>query len=671
MQSKRFASFMIAVPLACLSALAGCGGGGSSSSSSSTTTTTIVSTTNVVVTGVAAIGAPLGNATISVVDGNGAAVKLLNSAGNTVTTATTNVADGSYTLTLNTASPKLPLFIEAVGSDATGWPVVLHTVVQSDTAPVVANITPLTNAVVAEILGADPQGIFLNASANASAIAALGNTTSLSTAMMQIETIIAKNLTDAKVTSSTSLNLFKDPTFTTNKTLVDAVLEGLRIQIVKDSSGNDQLQLSNKFAAIGSPEVKISLATAKAQLALGSSGKIASAITSTTITTTSPTTVIANIATLDNLTIAINTLIAQRVAATGFASLASAVPAPPSPALASIASDTYAYNGRTFAQLEQVLEGYATNNYQLSALQVTGCIDDPVPAKGCTNLAVAAVVTDVNGNVVDLFSDGVAYSKTTTPTWKFSGNGRYASVAVYPVAYASFSLGGSLTTGTTGSNPSTGLQVAIQAQDSSGTETVGNSAVLLASDQSIPFAYCSGNLLCLWQTPSVLPTATGDLSDTLLQAPALGWLGSVDAVIGAKYVITYASWITVTNQSANAYLPANLPTNLATSLFPAVDGVTASAPLTGATITAGFTLSWANWAAANPNMKVFMVRTVISSTGASPVITDNTVPFGNATSVAVAASTLPAGYVPTAYEVWIGAVDSLGHRYFTQLIGSS
>ena len=143
------------------------------------------------------------------------------------------------------------------------------------------------------------------------------------------------------------------------------------------------------------------------------------------------------------------------------------------------------------------------------------------------------------------------------------------------------------------------------------------------------------------------------------------------AIAGAKYIVSYASWITVSNQSANAYLAAGVPTDLSIGLFPAIDGVSSSTPLTGATIAAGFTLSWANWAAANPNMSLFMARTVITGAGVPPLITDNVIPFGNATSIMVTPTVLPAGFVPSAYEVWIGAVDNLGHRYFTQLTGSS
>jgi hypothetical protein len=671
MQSKVFHRVTTALPTACLLILAACGGGGSSSTSTSTSTTpTTPSATPAVVTGVAAIGAPLVDASIKVVDATGTAVSLLDASGNTIANGVTNVADGSYKLILGTSSPNMPLFIEAVGTDATGLPVVLHSLVQANTAPLVANITPLTDAVVAEILGADPKTIFQNASSNASSIALLGNATMVAGASTQIKTIVGSNLTDAKVSSPSALNLFQDATFTTNKTLVDAALEGLRIQIVKDTTGNDQLQLSNRFVAIGTPEVAVSLATAKTQLSMTTGGSVAKAIVSTNKTTTSATATLVNLGVLDNLTIAVNNLIAQRAVASGFAPLLSLVPAPPSPALAAGATVSYAYNGRKAAALEQKLAGYAANNYQLSPMQVTGCVDDPIPTKGCVNLAVSSVVTDPTGKLVDVLSDAVTYSKSTTPNWTISGNGRYANIGVFSVAYAVFGLDGSLASSAT-ANPGIGVQVSVSAQDSNGAQTAGNTQIQLPSGHSVPFAYCAASTLCVWPTPSVLPTATGDLADTLLQQPALGWIGSTDANAGAKYIVSYASWITVTNQSANTYLAAGLPTNLSTGLFPAIDGVSASKPLTGATIAAGFTLSWANWAAANPNMKLFSVRTVIASAAALPLITDNPISLGNATSITVTPTVLPVGFVPSAYEVWIGAVDNLGHRYFTQLTGSS
>jgi hypothetical protein len=201
--------------------------------------------------------------------------------------------------------------IEAVGTDATGAPVVLHSLLATTTAPTIANITPLSDAVVAEVLGANPLGIFQNASTNASSIALLANTTMVAGATKQIESIIAKNLSDAKVTTTAALNIISDSTFTANKALIDAVLEGLRVQIGKDVSGNDQLQFSNKFIAVGQPEVAVNLATVQAQLKLGASGKPATAIVSTLTATTSATTSLTNIGNLDNLTIALNSGIAQ------------------------------------------------------------------------------------------------------------------------------------------------------------------------------------------------------------------------------------------------------------------------------------------------------------------------------------------------------------------------
>jgi len=619
------------------------------------------------------------DARIKLVDGSGAAVKLTDVNGNAIPYAVTNVADGSFTLYLTTGTPTLPLFIEAAGTDGTGTPVVLHSLLQSTTAPVVANITPLTDAVVAELLGANPLTIFQSAASNAKLLANLGNSSMVSAAAAQIIGIVGANLNNAKISSPSTLNLFQDATFTTNKLGVDATLEGLRIQIVKDVTGADQLQLSNRFVPIQSPEVTVNLATAETQLGKGSSGNLASAITSSTAKTTVATSTLSNISSLDTLTVAINNLIGQRAGAsisqTTFAPLMSASPTQPSPPLTT-GTGPYFYNGRNATQLEQLLSNYSANNYQLSSMQITGCIDDPIPSKGCINFAVSSVVTDTTGKLVDVFSDGVTFNKSTTPNWTISGNGRYTTLGVYPVAYAVFGLNGSLTNLPT-VNPAVGVQVNIQSQDSNGAQIAGNSEVQIPSGQSVPFAYCSMSVLCIWPTPSILPTATGDLSDTLLQQPTLGWLGSVDAQQGAKYIITYQGWLgfTVqgpnTNSTANAYLPAAPPASPAQSVFPAIDGVTSGAPLTGTSIASGFTISWLNWANANPNMRVISVRTVIVSTGSPSVITDTPIPLGNVTSIRVNPATLPAGFTPTSYEVWIGAVDNLGRRFYTQMVGSS
>ena len=104
---------------------------------------------------------PLLGATVTVVDGKGV------QQGST----RTNTSDGSYSVTLNNAHIPLPLLIQATGVDMTGIPVTLHSVVQTSTTGATrgtANISPITEAVVAMLLGADPATQFQSASSLAS-----------------------------------------------------------------------------------------------------------------------------------------------------------------------------------------------------------------------------------------------------------------------------------------------------------------------------------------------------------------------------------------------------------------------------------------------------------------------------------------------------------------------
>ena len=136
-------------PLAITAALllqAACGGGGDSSPPAATTGTSAGTTASSTITarlsGVAALGAPMAGARLQVVDGTGTLV------GST----TTNAADGSFALTLLPATG--PLLLQAVGTDAAGQPLVLHGAVSTLSAAVVANVTPLSEAILAVALGA-------------------------------------------------------------------------------------------------------------------------------------------------------------------------------------------------------------------------------------------------------------------------------------------------------------------------------------------------------------------------------------------------------------------------------------------------------------------------------------------------------------------------------------
>ncbi|MCX7177822.1 MAG: hypothetical protein NTX56_03330, partial [Proteobacteria bacterium] len=287
--------------------LSDCGGGGggdtvatttsttdtaTTTTTTSTTTTSTLAPTSVVLSGVVASGAPLLGATIRVVDATGAPVSLVDSIGNVVTSGTASPTDGAYRLVLASTSPKAPLLIQAIGVDGTGNPLALHSLVQTATLPLIANITPATNAVVAQLLGGDPKTVFMNAAASASSIALLGKAANVTSASDQIKNIIKSNLSDGKISDTKKLDFFQDATFAASKSGLDFALEGVRIQIVKDATGKELLEFGNKFVSTKTAEVIVDLATAKSELAKTTGGSIAKAITTTLKATTSPTAIL-------------------------------------------------------------------------------------------------------------------------------------------------------------------------------------------------------------------------------------------------------------------------------------------------------------------------------------------------------------------------------------------
>lgn len=650
-----------ALSACCLLLLAACGGGGSGSATTTPGTNPgNPSITSLTLTGVAATSAPLVAANIKVVDAKGAAVGMVDANGNTIPYGTTNTADGSYRLTLSGTNITPPLLIQAVGRDVTGNSVVLYSLLQTSTAPVIANITPVTTAVVAEILGANPRTVFNNAGSNAASLALLGNASILAAASTHIKTIIASNLTDGKITNTKTLDFFQDATFTTNKTLLDAVLEGLSIRISKDSAGSDQLQISNKFAPAGPPDVTVDLAIAKTELTKATGTTLANAVKSTAKATV-VTTPLATASTMDNLTVALNKLIAQGAAAASFATYVSASPMPPT--AGATGTIPYTYNGRSSAALTAKFAAYAATNYQFSKLQIIGCADAPAtPLKPCVYYLVAATVSDNSGKTVDIFYDTVSYNKTTT-SWAFAGNGRSTSVEVFPLAYANYGMDGALASGS--SNPGVGVEIAIVGESSAGTKSMDGAIVQLLSGYSVPFVYCAGTYLCASSSPTIAASSSGELKDLLLQQPALGWIGSRDGQAGAKYVISTTAAGAGATQSLTAFLPASVPSDFTASQFPVLDSVSAASPVVPAAIIAGTSLSWANWGAANPDSHVFMLRFIISSDTAAPLVSDFSVPNDLSTTATVAAITIPDGYVPAKYQLLIGAQDNLGRRYFT------
>jgi len=672
------------IGLALSALLVACGGGGSSStttstattpststSTSSTTTTSTSTTTPVtttvsstptvtvanpttttsvtpvdpgtsVLTGVASIGAPLMGATVRIVDGKGAQVLMVNAAGAKVPSVQTSTADGSYRAVLATATPSLPLLIQAAGVDSAGLPVVLHSILNTTTLPQLSNISPMTDAVVAQVLGVMPQTIFANAVNSTATMSLLGSVTAVTSASEQLKTIAKTSFTDVKITDTKTVDFFRDETFRANKLGLDAVIEGMKIQVVSDKSGSDQLQLSNKFVAPGTVEVKIDLPTARAELLKGTTGSVLKAITSTTKVVSSPHKLhLGYVSVLDDLTVALNKMIAEN---TSFASSA-------------IAASVF-QNGRTNTALKTLLGGLAAKNNQLGRFQVIGCVDDPIPVTGCTKMQVSALVVDAAGRIQDSFTDTVAYSTVTTPAWTLVGNGRMSDVKVYPAAQVVLNADGTLPVGSTG--PTNGLQLVVMGQDPvTKAQALQGATVQVPSGFSVLTRYCSLRETCVTTVPAPgpSPVATGDLSDTLIQKPSPGWVGSQDAVRGAKFVASVTLMGTAT-ETLSAYLPADVPSDMPLALFPKPDAAT---PLTLTSVGNGFTLAWTNWLQNTPHMRVFNVRLIAQAAGINYL---QDIPVDNPVANAAVLAPVPG---VTAFQVWLGAVDYLGRRYYSQL----
>lgn len=589
------------------------------------------------------MGAPLLGATVRIVDANGGRVGMLDSVGNKIDRVRTSTADGSYRLQLASPTPSVPLLIQVAGVDGSGVPIVLHSILTTTTLPQIANVSPATDAVVAQVLGVAPRTVFANAATAWPTMTLLGSATAVASASTNLKTIIASSLTDVKITDTKGLDFFQDSTFTAGKTGLDAAFEGLKFQIVKDNIGRDQLQISNKLSLPGVVEVKVDLAIAQTELAKGTSGSLLKSVISTLKIASSPNKVsLAALATLDTSSAAVNNLIAQGADAAAFLA---------SPLLSSHKFQ----DGRPRTALADLLASYALLNQQLGRWQVTGCIDNPVPLLGCTRLGVSALVIDRAGEVVDVLSDTLGYKTTTTPNWVFVGNDRNSSARVMAVAQATLNLDGSLKAGATA--PGNGLQVLVRPVDyaTPQAQAVQSATIQVPSGYSVLYRYCGLQELCITPNAALNPVATGELKDTQLQKPAPGWVGSQDATRGAKYVASVTAMGTAT-EVLTPYLMADLPTDFSLGLFPKTD-----APLSADVLSAGGTLNWRTWAEANPDMRLLAVR-VITTNGGVAQVQEFPVLAPYASKL-----TLPAlPNATTGFQVWLIALDSLGRRFYSQ-----
>jgi hypothetical protein len=623
--------------------LASCGGGGGGSGGTSTPDTPPT------LRGVAATGAPLVNAQISVVDGQGRAVG----------SATTHAADGSYSLTLTANSPAAPLFIQARGLDAAGNMQVLHSTVPTISAAMVGHVTPLTNAVVALALGTEPAPVFAAASSSASQLTQMASAAPAASDFLK--TLVKTQLTDLKVTDPKTLDLLADSTFAANKGAHDLLIESVRIDLARTGANVPVLQIGNKFLAAPTAEVVVALPAAQTEL-LKAAGTPANAITSTLKAATSATTLLGNLSGLDDLGAALNQLIAQGRDVSTILNSA-------------LVTGYDKHNGRVKADLAAILSTYTTANRQFGRFQLLGCADDVPAAGNCAKVLVGAPVSDSSGAVVDLFSDAVSYNKaaTTTNKWNLIGNGKKLAVGVYPLAFAALK-GDGTSDATLSPNPGVGLQVEIQAQTpdpipvNPPIQLLSSATVQLPGGFSIPFGYCSRPLLCVSSTPGATSlTPTGGVGDIAIQRSAIGWIGAVDSLRGAKYLINYT--IAGVTETRTAYLRADVLGSSAAARFPTLDGVAAASPLFATALQGGtLSINWSTWAAANPDLRIVEIKRVFTPAGgASPTVIDTPAPLPPKTAATLSTAYTPSSTVTS--ELWLQAMDAQGRRFHTRYTG--
>ncbi len=618
---------MRAYPLLLSVWISACGGGGGGDSGSGGGSPTPMP---LVLSGVVTVGAAVGAASVS----------LLDASGQTLGTATAHPVDGSYRITLSTSSPPLPLFLQAQGTDAGGRPVLLHSLVPSlSSTGATAHITPLTQAVAALALGADPQAAFAKP-----ADAALPSTTALLTPAADfLKTLLKSPLADVKISDATKLDLLSDSGFATPKSAADLLLESTRVQVEPQSG---RLQLGSKFLANPAPEVEVNLAGARAELLKGSTGTPTAAITTSAQITSAAATVLGVAGSLDGIASTLNPLLAQTStdAATYKASAA--------------LSGYTQFNGRSADELAASLVAWSAAGLQLAPLQVLGCEDEVLKKGDCLKVRVAAPLVDRSGKTQDRLVDIASYS-STAKRWALVGNGKALVFAVRAASWLRLDGAGAAETG---SNPSSGVELLLQGKNSALTaDLITAGTVQTPLGFALPLAACQRLNLCIAQPgdTSVVPTA--GLGDQLLAPGSVGWLGNGDGLRGALYKASYS--LSGTAENRVAYLNAGILISPTAARHPTLDGVSSSAALTPASMRAGLKLNWSTWAKANPDLRVVQVLAVVRYS--DRVSLRDLDPKG-ATQLDVAATGAIPGFTATGHDVWLMASDGLGRKLATR-----
>jgi hypothetical protein len=603
--------------------------GGAGSTTGSTTASTAITAR---LSGVAALGAPMAGARLQVVDATGTPVG----------SATTNAADGSFALTLLPATG--PLMLQAAGTDAAGQPLVLHGAVPVLSSAVVANITPLSDAILAVALGAEPRTVFAKAKENPTALQGLA---SLTAASDFIKSLVKTNLSDAKTGDAKKLDLLADSSFTAAKVGVDLALETLVIGYGIGNKGAVQLQMSNKLSGVPA-EVTVDLGTARTELAKTTGSAPATAITSTLKSTTSPTTLMATLVLLDDLVADINKAIAEGGAADGTA-------------VTGLLVKYTQHDGGTKDAVALRIADWASKRMQLGRLQVTGCADETIAKTGCSRVLVAARVNDAAGMQADSFSDAVSYfakdpkDPNDKSKWQLVGNGQVARTAANAVAWRALGADGSPTADSTGT-PLLGVQLQIGDKATAATvQTPGGYALV-----QVP---CARPTLCIaLNGGDASVSATGALADDTVFSGVSQWLGTADLALSARYKVNL---LTADGSTAtrNTVLRSAFGTTPEVGRFPVLDGVSSSQPLPGTALLSSTTLAWSAWAAANPDLRVVFVRSVITDADGMATVSDVMPRTWLATSLELPQPEVPAGVV--GLTLWLAAMDAAGRWYYT------
>lgn len=210
----------LAFASAALLTIAGCGGGGGSNTSGGSPTINLG--------GVAATGAPMANVSIKLTDALGASK-----------TATTDAA-GNYTM--DVSGMTAPFVIVASGMAGDGTETLVSVVASQPSAgqTVVANVTPLTNALAATL---DSTGDPLHLAANVATEAANITPGALATATTNLQTALAPLLNQVGASTTTD---FISGVLTANGTGVDKLLDSVQIAVAPGGTANGGITVAIK-----------------------------------------------------------------------------------------------------------------------------------------------------------------------------------------------------------------------------------------------------------------------------------------------------------------------------------------------------------------------------------------------------------------------------------------